>query len=406
MITRLPRAAWHTLTGAIVAAYLLAAVAVVLAHQLLPMPRWLALHLLVLGAATNAVFVWSRFFAEALLHARPGSPAPAAARLAALNLGVVAVLSGVAARLVPLAVAGAVLVVGAVIAHVAGLLAMVRSAALPGPLAVTVWYYIAAGVALIAGGTLGGMLAAGSVRSPALNAAVVLAHAQLNLLGWLGLAVIGTQFMLWPMVLRTRMSQDAPRTARRVLVLTAGGIAGTAAAVLASPYLAAARWLAAAGIAAYLAGVAASLVPAAREMRVKPPRTAAAWALLAGHGWLIVALIADIAGLAAGLRDAGRVLDRLLVPVLAIGVAWQVLSGALSYLLPVTVGGGPAGTRRLTAILEAGWRVRAVLGNAGVAALVIIASGGWPRIAAWAAVLAGFGTFPALAAAALTAARA
>jgi nitrite reductase (NO-forming) len=43
------------------------------ARRLVPAPEWLALHLLVLGAATNAVFVWSRFFAQALLHARPGS---------------------------------------------------------------------------------------------------------------------------------------------------------------------------------------------------------------------------------------------------------------------------------------------------------------------------------------------
>ena len=55
----------------------------------------------------------------------------------------------------------------------------------------------------------------------------------------------------------------------------------------------------------------------------------------------------------------------------------EVLAGALAFLLPVTVGGGPAGNRRLTAILERGW---------------------WSR-----AVLAGFGTFPVLAGAALVA---
>jgi nitrite reductase (NO-forming) len=387
-----------------VVAYLLAAAAVVIAHRLVPVPWWLALHLLVLGAATNAVFVWSRFFAEALLHARPGSQRPATARLAVLNAGVAAVLSGVASGLVPLAVTGAVLVIGAVVAHVASLLAMVRSSPMPGPLAVVAWYYVAAGVALAAGAALGGVLAAGSVRSPILDEAVVLAHAQMNLLGWLGLAIIGTQFMLWPMVLRTRMSRGSPRAARRVLVLTVGGLSVTVAALLTSPFLAAAMWLAAAGMAAYLAGAAVSLVPAVREMRVKPPRTGAAWGLLAGHCWLIVALIADVSGLAAGLGEASWVLDRLFVPVVAVGVAGQMLAGALSFLLPVMVGGGPAGNRRLTAILERGWRTRVVLGNAGVAALITLADGGWPRIVAWTAVLAGFGTFPVLAGAALIAA--
>jgi nitrite reductase (NO-forming) len=68
MGNRRSRVAWHTATGAIVAAYMLAAV-VAAAHQVVSAPEWLALHLLVLGTATNAVFVWSRFFAQALLHA-------------------------------------------------------------------------------------------------------------------------------------------------------------------------------------------------------------------------------------------------------------------------------------------------------------------------------------------------
>ena len=65
---------------------------------------------------------------------------------------------------------------------------------------------------------------------------------QVNLLGWLGLAIIGTQLMLWPMVLRTRISDDAPGVARYVLALTAGGLAMTVAALVASPLLASARW--------------------------------------------------------------------------------------------------------------------------------------------------------------------
>jgi hypothetical protein len=50
----------------------------------------------------------------------------------------------------------------------------------------------------------------------------------------------------------------------------------------------------------------------------------------------------------------------------------QVLTGALTFLLPVTIGGGPAGNRRLTEILEFAWRSRAVLGNAGVLGLATL----------------------------------
>jgi nitrite reductase (NO-forming) len=157
-------------------------------------------------------------------------------------------------------------------------------------------------------------------------------------------------------------------------------------------------------MACYGAGAAYSLMPAVREMRARPPHTAAAWALLAGNTWLLAALIIDTTGLAAGLGEADHLLGRLLIPVLGVGVIAQALAGALTFLLPVTVGGGPAGNRRLTAILEYAWRSRAALGNAGVLALAVLPAGGW-RIAAWAAVLAGFGTFPVLAAAALAAAR-
>lgn len=376
---------------------------VVVGHAALPVPEWLALHLLMLGAATNAVFVWSRHFAQALLHARPGAERLAQSRLWVLNVGVVAVLAGVAGGLPPLAEAGATLVIAAVIGHVVSLAAMVSSARLAGPLGIVAWYYVAAGSALAAGGTLGGLLASGRVHSVRVSTALVLAHAQLNLLGWLGLTIIGTLFMLWPMVLRTRMSDTAPGTARRVLWITAGGLATTAAGLLASPWLGDAHWIAAAGMTAYLAGAVMSLAPAVREMRAKPPRTASAWALLAGFGWLVAALAADAAALAAGLNAADLMLGRALLPVVGVGVVVQILAGALTFLLPVTVGGGPAGNKRLTAILERNWRPRAVLGNVGVLALALLPGGGWPRIAAWAAVLAGFGTFPLLAIAALAA---
>lgn len=395
-----PRIARHTAAGALVTAYLLAAAVVVAAHGIVAVPEWLALHLLVLGAATNAVFVWSRFFAQALLHARPGQERRAHERLGMLNVGVAAVLAGVCGGVPPLAAAGAAVVVAAVAAHTVSLVAMARSSPLAGPLRIVAWYYVAAGAALAVGGTLGGVLAAGWVGSARLDGAFVLAHAEVNLLGWLGLAIIGTHFMLWPMVLRTRMCEDAPRAARRVLALTAGGLAVAIAALLAAPWLGGARWLAAAGMACYLAGAIASLVPAVREMRAKPPRTAAAWALLAGNGWLVAALAADTAGLAAGPAAADEVLGRILIPVLGVGVIWQVLAGALTFLLPVTVGGGPTGNRRLAAILEHGWHPRAFLGNAGVLGLVTL-PGGWAGVVAWAAVLAGFGTFPVLAVAAL-----
>lgn len=71
----------------------------------------------------------------------------------------------------------------------------------------------------------------------------------------------------------------------------------------------------------------------------------------------------------------------------------------MTFLLPVVAGGGPAGNKRLTAILERGWRSRTIMANAGV--LVLVLPVGMLRIAAWAAVLIAFGSFPFFVAAAL-----
>jgi nitrite reductase (NO-forming) len=398
-----PRRRRHTVAAILVAGYLAAGVAVI-THSLLAMPEWLALHLLVLGAASNAVLVYSRHFAQALLHVRPGPEWPASARLAMFNLGALAVLLGMSLRQPWLVVAGAALVVAAIIGHTVSLIAMARAASLSGRLRDVTWYYVAAGTCLVIGGTLGGLLAGGAVRSARWEQAVRLAHAHLNLLGWLGLVVIGTQFMLWPAVLRTRMADTAPRTARRVLAITTTGLAVAVTGALLTGLVGSAHWLAAAGMAGYAAGVANALLPAVREMRAKPPRSGAPVALLAGNGWLLAALTVDVVALALGDTTADDLLGRLLVPMLGIGVITQILTGALTFLIPVTVGGGPTGNRRLTQVLEYAWLPRALLGNLGVLLLVLPISG-QPRVLAWVLVLVGFGSYPALVTAALLAAR-
>ncbi|HEU5428995.1 MAG TPA: hypothetical protein VFU74_19090 [Actinocrinis sp.] len=399
-----PRRRRHMVAAALVAAYLIAAVVAIAAHRVFPVAQWLALHLLVLGAATNAVFVWSRHFAQALLHARLGSETPAHVRLTVLNAGIVAVLIGVAVPLVPLTVAGAALVAAAVIAHTLSLVAMARGATLSGRLRITVRFYVAGGVALAVGAALGAVLASDAAQSDAWERAVVLMHAHLNLLGWLGLSVIGTQFMLWPAVLRTRMADEAPAVARRVLIGTVTGLAVAVTGLLLSADIGPMHWLAAAGMALYTAAVAYSLRPAVLELRAKRPRSASAWTLLLGNCWLIAALALDVAGMSRGLPEADSLLDRVLVPLLGLGVVAQILTGALGFLLPVTVGGGPAGNRRMASVLDYGWPARAALANIGVLILAVAQEPGW-RAAGWIGVLAGFGTFPLLTLAALAAVR-
>jgi nitrite reductase (NO-forming) len=357
---------------------------------------WLALHLVLLGAATNAIVVWSEHFAAALLRVPRVGERAATARALALNLGVLAVLGGVHAGR-PVLVAGGAWLAGAVVlVHAATLAAGIRRA-FGARLAGTVWYYVAASAALLAGMGLGVLLAGGATGSADAYRAMRLAHVHLNVLGWVGLAVVGTQFTLWPTVLRTRMVADPRRAAGWSLPLLAGGLAVTAAGLLAQW-----RAVALAGLAGYAAGLGVALVPFARTALRRRPHTAASWMLAAGVAWFAVAVAADLLALAA----SDRVVDLdgrtgRLVPAVAVGFGLQVLTGALTYLLPVVWGRGAYGNRRLTAVLEAGWRPRVAAANLGVLLLVAGPPGGWAVRAGWWLAGLGLGAFVPLAAAAL-----
>lgn len=69
-IRRAPR---QLMVAAFVLAYLAAGGVVLALGQRIPGGGWLALHLVLLGAATNAIVVWSEYFAAALLRAPPAS---------------------------------------------------------------------------------------------------------------------------------------------------------------------------------------------------------------------------------------------------------------------------------------------------------------------------------------------
>jgi nitrite reductase (NO-forming) len=115
---------------------------------------WLALHLVLLGATTNAIVVWSEHFAAALLRTAPVGERAATVRALALNLGIVAVLGGVHGGRPALAAAGALLAGAVVLAH-ALVLATRVGRSLPARLGGTVQFYVAAAAALLAGMGIG-----------------------------------------------------------------------------------------------------------------------------------------------------------------------------------------------------------------------------------------------------------
>ena len=375
------RARWHAIANAVVLVWLALAALAAAAQGVLPAPRWSALHLFLLGAVTNAITTWSEHFAVTLLRLAEPPARWRAGRLVALNAGVVAVLTGASTGPAAVGVAGAAVVVAVVAAHTAVLAVRARRA-LAGRFSHVVTWYAWAGAALATGGTLGGVLLSGAVTGPA-EERLIAAHAHVNLLGWVGLAVLGTLFTLWPTVLRTQVLDGVGRIARLSVRLAVPGLALAAGGLLAG-----ARWAAAPGLLLYLAAAALALVPFLRTARRRPPHGAAAFLLAAGTAWFVLAIVADLAVVAT--RPPERVaaaIEAALPPVLA-GFAGQTLIGALTFLLPVVLGGGPAALKRNAALLERFWRTRLTLINLGLAAAVLPLPGPAPAVGLGTAVAA------------------
>ncbi|MFI6706410.1 multicopper oxidase domain-containing protein [Nonomuraea sp. NPDC050478] len=393
-----PRASWHLRANAIVVGWLALAVAVALAGDVLPAPRWLLIHVFLLGGVSTAILIWSEHFTVALLRTRTPAQTASLARLALLNAATIAILYGVAAGPWQLAAAGAGVVVVVVLWHAYVLVALLRRA-LPGRFGHVIGWYVSAAGALAAGGVLGGLLAAHVPHADA-HERMQAAHAEVNLLGWVGLTVLGTLFTLWPTVLRTRMPGRTRRASRIGLWLAAPGLAVTVAGLLTGW-----RWAALAGLAAYAAGTVAALAPLAEAVRRRRPHTGAAWTMGAGVVWFGIALVANLAIVAT--RPAAEVtagLDPLLPLVLA-GFVAQVLLGSLLHLLPAVLGGGPARFKENAALLERGWAVRLAAFNLGVPLLALPVPAPL-RLLGWALVLAATAAFVTLATIALTRSRA
>ena len=337
-------------------------VIVVLVHRDIPAPRWLMLHLLFLGAVTHAILVWSQYFSFALLRTRQTGDdrTRQSWRLALSNGGAVLVLVGVPSGIWTLTLAGAVILVSAVVWHAASLVSRFRGA-LPGRFGGTVRYYVAAAVFLVVGAGLGTWLA----RSLGAGGpdGLVLSHALINLLGWVGLTVAGTLVTLWPTILRTRADEHSGRAAARALPLLAGAavVAAVGAAVGWAPMLAA-------GLAGYVAGLGFIGVGMARAARSAPPRSFAAGsvgvALLWWAGTLLVLAVAALVSWStgAGFASVQEAVDAV-VPFVAAGFVVQVLIGALSYLVPVVLGGGPTPVRTGTRMLDRGAAMRIAMAN-------------------------------------------
>jgi len=348
------------------AVWLMAAVGVSLVHPFLDSSRWLMVHLVVLGAVTHAIMVWSVHFTDALLKTKPDleSRRRQTWRLGLLAAGSLLVFVGVPTAVWPLTVVGAALVSVAVVWHAVMLVVRLRKA-LPGRFRVSVRYYVAAALCLPVGALLGVLLARG--QHDAWHGRFLVAHTMTNLLGWVGLTVLGTLVTLWPTMLRTRMAESAETDSRRALPLAVTGLA----LVVAGP-LVDAPWVSVAGIAGYLGAlllIGRGVVAASRR---RAPTTFPTLSAGAGISWLAVGLVLLAWMVVRNALSGGDWHDIAhhygsLTAVFVVGFALQVMLGALSHLIPVVLGGGPSVLRAAMQPLERWGAARVVIANAGLA---------------------------------------
>lgn len=332
--------------------WLSAAAIIALLHPVFDSSRWLVVHLVALGGFTHSIMVWSVYFANALLKTREVDPRRIQnIRLILLQVGMLAVFIGVPTTWWALTIVGAVIIAGVIIWHAVTLVHRLRIA-LPGRFRITVRYYIVAAAFLPVGALFGVLLVRGLGTD--WHGKLLVSHTMINLLGWVGLSILGTLVTLWPTMLRTRMADGAERASARALPILAIGLA----TVVVSP-LVDLTWLGAVGVALYFAGTMIVYVPIWRAARGRAPHSFPTFSATAALLWLPIALVT----LAVKILSEGWEMLAgsygVLTIMFLVGFALQMLFGALSYLVPVVIGGGPrplrAGMQELNRLGT--WRV-------------------------------------------------
>lgn len=380
------RSSWHLRAGSVVFAWLLALVVVALAHKAIPLSGWLLVHLLGLGAASNAILIWSRHFADALLRRGPSTAYPGqAVRLAVFNVGAVTAVVGMLGSWWPVVAAGGTVVAVVALAHATELVRFVR-AALPARFSITVHYYIASAITLgLAAGL--GVSMANSALPGTLADRFRLAHSMLNLFGWIGLTVLGTLVTLWPTMLRTKAADGVERFARRglpgLLIALAIAVAGALVGV---------PLVIAVGAVAFLAFTGFVLWPHLDEIRRKRPADFPTLSVVCGILWLLGSLTYAALGLLyAPTWSAAVDITAAVGPALLAGFLVQVLFGSLAYLIPVMIG-RRASSLAAIAELERGAPWRLSVANTGLL-LCVLPVPSLVRVAASVLVLAAYGAF-------------
>ena len=337
------RGTWHRRASKPVSYWMFTLVGALLLHKFIPNSGWLLVHIVTLGLITNSILIWSQHFTEALMKIKIPDEhrGTQVRRIFILNAGILVLMVGMIGQLsVPGLYAATVvgaLIVGTMVAwHALYLLKQVRQA-LPSRFGVTIRFYITAALMLPLGAAFGAMIAYPNLKGT-LHSQFLLAHEVVNVLGFVGITVVGTLVTFWPTMLRTKMVDKALTHSLRALYLMCGGLALALAGSMFGM-----RPLVAAGLVVYLIALLIVAWVMVRTLRTKRPTEYPPMSVGMGFLWLIVG-VATTAYMVATTPFA--VMDiRAVTPIFVVGFLLQVLLGAMSYLLPQLMGGGSAVVR-------------------------------------------------------------
>ncbi|MFZ2623900.1 MAG: hypothetical protein WAX29_01470 [Propionibacterium sp.] len=362
----------------------------------LPVPLWTMVHVVTLGVLANSILQWSWYFARTLLHLSGEDPRAGrnnVIRAVAFNVLLLVLFAAMWTGTAWAAASCAGLVAVVICWHGLDMVLAARHT-LATRFAVVIRYYVTASGFLVLGCILAGFAAVALVaRHPAAwlvrwQDPLTIAHALANVAGWIGLSMAGTILTLGPTMMRTRMDPDAVSRATHGLGWMAGGllVAVTAACFDVMPGVGL-------GLAIFGATLAVDiLVPLVRAARAKAPRSVATWTLAAGGAWTLGCLGAVIWHSVVS-RDARalRSADLGWLPLLGAAGLAQIFVAALTYLMPVVIGGGPSVLRVGMGVLETGWPVRFSVRNTALLLIVLADHSATLHLLWWLLVLACYG---------------
>lgn len=370
---------WHRRASRPVTVWMILFLVAGLTHILIPNYRIVLVHIFTLGVLTNSIVLWSQHLSEKFLQQRQpdGSRPWQLRRIMILQVGIVLVIAGqwtagLFDRHWLLTQAGAAVVALVLLWHALVLGGQWWRAPRSKRFRPTVAGYVGASLALPVGAVFGALMA---MPLPGdLQDRVRGAHVIVNLGGFVGLAAAASLTVLFPAIWRTKGLRDR---AAVMLALIAAGVVLAAVGMLVD-----ARLPTSLGLLIVVAGWSVGLTGWVRNALtvLSDPRgrvTYAPLSILLAVVWLVGTL--TFFAVRILLNDAPAHEAALPTTALLVGFAAQLLVGVMSYLLPTTMGGGPAAVRAGLGEMGRIGLFRMTLTNLGLA-LWLASENSWVRV--------------------------